>query len=130
MTDLDILIADDEPKLLDLAKDVVEMASPRTIVRTAPDGEQALAEIVKKHPNLLITDYNMPGLSGLQLIRKARTDVNYQGPVIIMSAGDYDELAREIKGMSDLLVTMLKKPYNIQEFMALIRTNLGIGPAS
>lgn len=58
-------------------------------VEVAEDGESGLAKSLALHPNLIIADIRMPGLDGLQMIEKLRTDEWGKNiPVIVLSSED------------------------------------------
>lgn len=65
-----VLIADDDPSMLRLLSHLLEQGGHR--VRTACDGNQCLQMILQDCPDVLITDWMMPGLDGLELCRRVR----------------------------------------------------------
>ena len=80
-----ILVVDDEPVLRDLTSGALKRAGYH--VDTAKDGAEAW-EILQQHGyDLLITDYNMPGLSGVELIKNVRAAG--MGLPVILATGSY-----------------------------------------
>lgn len=69
---LKILIADDEVSIIQLIRKLIEPGLRHEIVGEATDGESALALIEERHPDIVITDIRMPGISGIELLRVAR----------------------------------------------------------
>ena len=65
-----VLIVDDDPVILNLLTHLLEMGHYR--VRSACEGNQALQMILQDCPDILIADWFMPGLSGLELCRRIR----------------------------------------------------------
>ena len=65
-----VLIVDDDPVILNLLTHLLEMGHYR--VRSASDGNQALQMILQDCPDILIADWFMPGLDGLELCRRIR----------------------------------------------------------
>lgn len=65
-----VLIVDDDPVILNLLTHLLEMGHYR--VRSASDGNQALQMVLQDCPDILIADWFMPGLSGLELCRRVR----------------------------------------------------------
>src|SRR2546427_8591831 len=64
-----VLIVDDNPLVLDL---VARGMNPLCQVTTAADGADALLKVIDNPPDLIISDYKMPGLDGRQLYEKLR----------------------------------------------------------
>ncbi len=79
-----LLLADDEPALLSLFRKVLEQAGFEVV--TATDGADALATIQGGGIELLVTDIEMPHMTGLELLRQVRQQVPTL-PVIIMTGG-------------------------------------------
>ena len=80
-----VLIADDEPELLECFSEVVEELGHRCL--TASDGEEALELARLRRPDLIISDYMMPGRDGVSVIRELREiDALAHVPVILVSA--------------------------------------------
>jgi len=66
----DVLIVDDDPVILNLLTHLLELGHYR--VRSATEGNQALQMILQDCPDILIADWFMPGLDGLELCRRVR----------------------------------------------------------
>src|SRR3954468_24922954 len=83
-----ILLADDETHILNVVSLKLRNAGFR--VRTASDGQEALDLALQETPDLLITDYHMPMLSGLELCRRLRQNPATAGvPAIMLTARGY-----------------------------------------
>ena len=81
-----VLIADDEPALLESLCDVVEGLGYECVA--AHDGDELFDLARARRPDLVITDYMMPGKDGLEAIRALRETVGLAHvPVILVSAG-------------------------------------------
>jgi len=65
-----ILIADDDPKLLKMVRRTLIYEGFKVI--TAVDGREALGKTLSQQPDLLILDWMMPGLDGLQVAMQLR----------------------------------------------------------
>jgi two-component system chemotaxis response regulator CheY len=70
LTSVNVLVADDDPAILRLLTHLLEQGGHR--VRTAADGNQCLQMILQDCPDVLITDWVMPGLDGLEICRRVR----------------------------------------------------------
>jgi DNA-binding NtrC family response regulator len=112
-----VFVVDDEPMLLNLAEMVLKPAG--FDVRTFEDPRQALADFAnaKPPPSLLITDYAMAGMNGLDLIRECRKLQPDQKIILISGTVDESIYANtEIKPDC-----FLAKPYNPDHFVALVQ---------
>src|SRR4051794_8946958 len=79
-----VLVADDEPAVLEVLADVVEDLG-HDVVR-ARDGDEALRLAREHRPHLVVTDHVMPRLSGLDLCRELKADAALAHiPVILLS---------------------------------------------
>jgi two-component system, NtrC family, response regulator AtoC len=78
-----ILIVDDEPLNLDLLDQ--ELADMGHITERAMDGSEALAKLDTANPDLVLLDYQMPGMNGIEVLKQIRKrDENL--PVVIITA--------------------------------------------
>lgn len=119
--DRTILIVDDEPRILQIARDYLERAGFR--VRSAEDGNVALRMIREERPNLVVLDLMLPGIDGLDVMRilkrePALTDV----PIIMLTARveETDKLIGLELGADDYLT----KPFSPRELVARVRAVL------
>jgi DNA-binding NtrC family response regulator len=84
-----ILVVDDEPGLLDVLQE--HLVNCRYHVETALNGEAALAAIARAHPDVVLLDLHMPGMDGLEVLRRIRTLAR----VIMVTANTDVPAARE-----------------------------------
>jgi YesN/AraC family two-component response regulator len=92
---LSIVCVDDEALILDMINYFIRDAFPDSEMRQARNGNEALTYCLAQPPDILVTNVNMPGMTGIELIkelRKARLEI----PTLITS-GDctYERLERE-----------------------------------
>lgn len=79
-----ILVAEDQTELREMISLTLELAGYH--VNTAPDGEAALQGATDFHPDLIIMDVHMPGLSGTEVCQRLQNSQSLQGtPVLLMS---------------------------------------------
>jgi len=89
-----VLVVDDEPDVRNFLAACIEDAGFN--VETAGSGLDALTKIEENPPDLMTLDMVMPGMSGLQLLRKLRKMKNCSGiPVIVITAHAKDEFGNE-----------------------------------
>ena len=113
-----VLIVDDEPQITRVLKTV--LTSQGYQVRTAAEGEAALANFSEWRPELVITDLYMPHMDGLELCRRIRAQSNV--PIIVLSVkGEEGTKVEALDSGADDYVT---KPFGIEELMARVRAAL------
>jgi type IV pilus assembly protein PilB len=121
-----VLVVDDDPPLREILRDMLE--GERYIVDVAADGQEALALVYRERPDLIITDLQMPGLDGLELLRKLRRDLaTCQIPVIFLTV--VENLDAEAKALDLGADDYLGKPVERARLLsrvrrALLRTHL------
>lgn len=114
-----IFVVDDEPMLLDLA---VALLQPLGYdVRTFSDPRAALKEFPAAKPAVIVTDYAMGGMNGLDLIRECRL-INPAQKMILLS-GTVD--AAIFSGLPHKPNRFMLKPYPVNEFIETIRSLAG-----
>lgn len=101
-----ILVADDELILALWLQDV--LADEGHQVELASDGAAALDMALALAPELVITDFMMPGLTGLELAAAIRSDERLAMTPIILVSGAQGDLARQ---RGDLFQAVFDKPY-------------------
>jgi len=90
-----VLIVDDNPELLDILAEGLALAGPFTVI-TALDGEQGIEQCLVYHPDCMVIDVKMSGLTGYQLVRAPRGDPQTADiPLILLTAlaQDYERFA-------------------------------------
>jgi DNA-binding response OmpR family regulator len=127
MTQKTILVADDESHILHVVSLKLRNAGYRVI--TAHDGQEALDAALQERPHLIITDYHMPQLSGLELCRRLKQDATLPSiPVIMLTARGY-HLEPQDTEQSGIL-KMLSKPFSPRQLLATVNEVLeGTGSA-
>ncbi|WP_342359752.1 phosphate regulon transcriptional regulator PhoB [Terrarubrum flagellatum] len=116
-----ILIVEDEPALVTLL--TYNLESEGFQVETESDGEIAEARLRDDPPDLLILDWMLPGLSGIEMCRRLRLrDSTRTLPIIMLTArGEESERIRGLKtGADDYVV----KPFSVPELIARVRALL------
>src|ERR1700709_2165638 len=88
MNEKKILVADDETHILHVVS--LKLRNAGFNVITAADGQEALELAQAEMPDLIITDYHMPQLSGLELCQRLKADPATSGiPAIMLTARGY-----------------------------------------
>ncbi|NBW07638.1 MAG: response regulator [Caulobacteraceae bacterium] len=107
------LIVDDQMSMRGLVRTSMQQLGFREF-REASDGEAALREMIGKPAHLIISDFNMPNLDGLGLLRAIRAHPPTQGAAFIMLTGraDRELVARAVQfGVNNYLV----KPFTVAQ---------------
>ena len=113
-----VLIVDDEPGILRLIK--LELEGQGFDVMAAPSGERALEAAGKRWPDIAVLDILMPGMSGLELMKRLRAQRML--PVIMLTAKDTE--ADKIRGLESGADDYLSKPFSPDELSARVRAVL------
>jgi two-component system KDP operon response regulator KdpE len=119
MTPLRILVVDDEPPIRRLLRTTLAAQDYR--VEEAADGEAAL-DFLKRNPvDLIVLDLGLPGMEGLEVVRRLRGEGNVT-PIIILSSRD-DE-AGKVAALDLGADDYVSKPFGAEELSARIRAAL------
>src|SRR5690242_20492789 len=110
-----ILAADDDPQLLRLVTRNLELEGYE--VRAVSDGQQALDEIGRQMPNLVLLDVMMPRLDGFTVCERVREFSPV--PIIILTARGQDQ--DKIRGLDLGADDYLTKPFSVEELLARVR---------
>jgi two-component system, OmpR family, alkaline phosphatase synthesis response regulator PhoP len=113
-----ILVVDDEPRIVELARDYLEHAGFRVI--TASEGRAALDVVRHDRPDLVVLDLGLPGLDGLDVTRELRRDGSI--PIVMVTARD-DELDK-LLGLELGADDYLTKPFSPRELVARVKAVL------
>ncbi|MGD0775938.1 MAG: sigma-54 dependent transcriptional regulator [Candidatus Solibacter sp.] len=130
-----ILVVDDDESLRWVTRAQLQQSGYE--VNAATDGNQALENIRQAPPDLVITDLQMPGMSGLELLKKIRADHpeiivimvtafgTVENAVVAMKAGAYDYITKPVN-MEELrlIVNRGLEHLDLREEVRLLRSNL------
>ena len=123
-----ILLVEDEPAQREIL--AYNLESEGFDVRRAENGEEAILLVAEALPDLIILDWMMPLLSGIEVCRQLKTrDDTRNIPVIMLSARS--EEVDTVRGLETGADDYAVKPYSMRELMARVRTQLRrVRPAS
>lgn len=122
MTPKRILVIDDEFQITRVLKR--SLGAHRYDVRTAADGESGLDTFSDFHPDLVITDLSMPGMTGIEVCKAIRK--TSEAPIIVLSVkGEEQTKVEALDAGADDFVT---KPFGMNELLARVRASLRRGP--
>lgn len=118
-----ILVAEDEPMLLKTIE--LKFKKEGYEVFSASDGRQAIEQIEKEVPDLIITDIMMPYASGLEIISFVRKSITKKTPIIILSAMEQEKVVMEAfeLGADDYIT----KPFSLNELAIRVKRLMNRG---
>jgi len=116
-----ILIADDETVNLDFFD--VMLSKLGFIVERCENGPDVLEKVKKFHPDLIILDNIMPGMTGREVTKTLKTDSNYKSISIIMLSA-LDDVKDKVAGFEAGVDDYITKPFNFTEVLARINAAL------
>ena len=119
-----LLIADDDDSLRRVLE--FQLREGGYNVLSSPDGLSALDVFTSNEVACLITDLRMPGLSGLDLLRRASA-INSETPVIVITA--YGDLDTAVEAMRAGAFDYITKPFNREEILMTVEKALAFGAA-
>src|SRR5919112_6378474 len=113
-----VLVVDDEPKIAQLARDYLEHAGFSVLL--AGDGNSAVQAASIRQPDLVILDLGLPGIDGLEVMRRIRSAGST--PIVVLTARDteLDKLLGLELGADDYIT----KPFSPRELVARVRAVL------
>ena len=122
-----LLIVDDEPNILLSLQYLMKKAGYE--VRTAKDGEEALAEIARATPDLVLLDVMMPKIDGFSVCKMIRENPEWKDVRIIMLTARGRDVERE-KGLALGADDYITKPFATKDAIARVEAVLAAVPGS
>lgn len=111
-----ILLVDDDPYIRSLGREILERLGYG--VETAENGDEVLAKINRGQPlDLVILDYHLPGMSGLEVVR--RLQILSPGALVLVASGFFSNQDRE-QLTANGATGFLYKPFRLGELQARI----------
>ena len=99
-------------------------------VVTAADGDEAILLIQEEAPDIIVLDWMLPGISGIEICRRVKTRAETRGIPVIMLSARAEEVDR-VRGLETGADDYVVKPYSVLELMARVRNQLRrVRPAS
>lgn len=121
-----ILVADDEAHILHVVS--MKLKNAGFEVLTAVDGEEALELCKSEKPDLVITDYQMPLMTGLDLCKAMRSSEELRHvPAIMLTARGFDIERGEMAEAG--IAAVLNKPFSPREILERVNEILSKAPA-
>lgn len=122
-----ILIVDDETHILHVVSIKLKNAGYRIV--TAGDGEEGLAAALEHQPDLVITDYQMPFMTGLELcIAMKQHETTAHIPAMMLTARGFSLDSQYTEQTN--IVALLSKPFSPREILAKVQSLVGTQPSA
>ena len=116
-----VLLIEDEPAQREVLAYNLEAEGFRT--SRAADGEEGLLMVAEETPDVIVLDWMMPNLSGIEVCRRLKTNPDTRAIPIIMLSARSEEVDK-VRGLETGADDYVVKPYSISELMARVRTQL------
>jgi two-component system, chemotaxis family, chemotaxis protein CheY len=114
-----ILIVDDSPVMLAILTETLE--GDRHRVTATQDGREALVDLQGSHIDLVISDLNMPSMSGFEILENVRANKNLQGLPFIFLTDEVDELFRKTAAEAGA-TAWINKPFKPDAILRLVNS--------
>lgn len=118
-----ILIVDDQREVSRLLKSALETVEQGLDVAEAPSGEEALLDARRRQVDLLVADFRLPGMTGVELVKKFRA-INPQVKIIIITGLSDPRLLKEVQTAG--ADAFFQKPVSIADFLDTVERLLGM----
>jgi len=116
-----IFIIEDEASIVQLVQHNLEKEG--FVVSSSLNGNEGLKELKKFEPNLLLLDWMLPDLSGIDICKNIRRDSNFKSlPIIMLTAKGEEE--DKIKGLESGVDDYITKPFDLEELHVRIKALL------
>jgi len=118
-----VLIVDDQREVSRLLKSALETIEQGLAVSEAPSGEEAILDATRKRVDLLVADFRLPGITGVELMKKFRA-INPQVKIILISGVSEPRLLKEVQHAG--ADAFFPKPVSIADFLDTVERLLGM----
>ncbi len=118
-----ILLVDDQRDILKLLHSTLDTLAHELEIIEAPSGEEALLETSREKVDLLVSDYRLPGMTGVELMHKIR--IKYPDVRIILITGMTERKARD-EILNAGAAAVFDKPISLTDFLDAVERALGL----
>ena len=122
-----VCIVDDQPSLRQMLRFALNIHGVQVV--EAENGIDALDKLASHHIDMMIVDWQMPEMDGMELVRRLRKSEEYVDlPVVVISCRDDLDARKEARSLG--VLTWLKKPFRIAEVQLAVESALGLSSLS
>ncbi len=116
-----VLVVEDEPAQREVLGYNLEAEGFR--VAMADSGDEALLLVAEERPDLIVLDWMLPGVSGIEVCRRLKSRSETKGVPVIMLSARSEEVDR-VRGLETGADDYVVKPYSVVELMARVRSQM------
>jgi DNA-binding NtrC family response regulator len=117
-----VLLIDDEADVLNALRKLLKRSLPQINIVTARSGPEALGLLQQGKVDLIVTDYRMPGMDGLEFLQKAN-EIAPDVPRVMITAFPEPKLASDAANNAKVSL-MVTKPFDYEYFVGVIASIL------
>ncbi|MEC8524743.1 MAG: two-component system response regulator [Thalassolituus sp.] len=128
---LRVLVVDDAAFVRDLVKKAVRDTYPGCEINEATDGRKAVTMLNQREINLVLCDWEMPEMSGIEVLEWMRSDERYKKTpfMMITSRGDRDHVVKAVQaGVSDYIGKPFTRENFVEKVSKVVAKHLGVKP--
>lgn len=114
---INTLIIEDDPMVSSINENFLQQVDAFHLIGTVKNGEEALLEITKSKPKLLLMDLYMPKITGIELLKRIRQE-NIKLDVIMITAADSPDIIEESFRLG--VVDYILKPFDFERFQSAL----------
>jgi len=114
-----ILVVDDEPTNIDIV--VQELTDKGYAIETATDGRAGLRKAEASRPDLILLDYMMPTMNGLEVLKELRKRGNHT-PVVMITA--YGSVERAVEAIKEGAYDFITRPFELDHVLFVVKKAL------
>jgi len=120
-----ILVADDEAPIANVVAMKLRNAGMEVVV--ALDGVEAYERARADRPDLIVTDLQMPGMSGLELVARLTAELGIRIPTLLLTAKGFELTGESVRDLP--VCRIISKPFSPRELLASVQEALGLAVA-
>ena len=110
-----ILVVDDELSICELLYEFLSQQGYQVI--TATNGEEAISKFEENRPNMIILDIKMPGMSGIDVLRKIKEMDRDTGVIMLSAFGDFNSIQEALQMGANYY---MQKPMELERLMKIL----------